>query len=148
VNILFVCTGNTCRSPMAEGYLRHLAEAVRRADIGVLSAGVMALPGQGASAYAVTAAAELGADISSHRSRQLTKELIEASDWVLTLAASHREMIVSSFPEYEEKVKTLSEFAGLEGDIADPFGGSEAEYRQAAAGIKERVDLVWKKIEA
>jgi len=78
--------------------------------------------------------AESGVDISCHRSWQLAKELIEASDWVLTLAVSHREMI-------------LSEFAGSEGEVADLFGGSEAEYRRAAAEIKGRVDLVWKKIE-
>ena len=89
--ILFVCTGNVCRSPMAEGLFQH---AIRgRRDFQAVSAGVGALEGQPPSVHAVRALRELGVDISNRRSRMLTRELVEEADYIFGMTHSHVDSI-------------------------------------------------------
>ena len=137
--ILLVCTGNTCRSPMAE----VLAEALfqdRSGDAGVsgASAGVYASDGSPASAEAVAVMATRGLDLSKHRSRLLTAEMVDAADGIYTMTASHRRAVVQAFPEAEIKTQRLLS----EEDIADPIGGPESAYERTAAqierGLRER----------
>ena len=126
--ILFVCTGNTCRSPMAEGIFN--AEAKRRGlDARAFSRGLMA-DGGPATEYAVEAAREYGADLTGHRSSQLTREDLDRADRVLCLTDSHRAAILAAAPELAEKVALLSP----EG-VSDPYGGTLALYRKTAAQI-------------
>ena len=148
MNILFICTGNTCRSPMAEGYLRDLIQKSERSDVAVLSAGLGAFPDQNASAHSVDILKDQGIDISSHSSRMMEKAFLEASDWVLTMTEGHKKLILANFPEFEDKVKTLSEFAEMPGEIGDPFGGDRKEYEKAAEDIQKRVEEVWKKLQS
>src|SRR6202044_1349980 len=88
-NILFVCTGNICRSPMAEGLFRHLV--ADRKDVRVASAGVHASPGQPPSTYSVEALAEIGIDISRQRSQSLTDDLVARADLIFAMTRGHLE---------------------------------------------------------
>jgi glycine hydroxymethyltransferase len=134
--ILFVCTGNVCRSPMAEGLFRHMVQ--KRADIRVLSAGVNAYPGQPPSTHAVEALAELGIDISRQRSVPLTEKLVREADWIVAMTRSHLDSIFFYFPEATEKTYLLREFedGATSLDIADPIGLGYDAYVAARDSIQ------------
>ncbi len=146
MKVLFICTGNTCRSPMAEGYLKDFATKAGRADIKVLSAGTGAFPGQAASAHGFAILSDEGIDLKEHQSRQAEKIVLEASDLILTMGQNHKSQLVQAFPEMKEKIFTLHEYAGEEGEVSDPFGGSRSEYEQTAKEIRGLVEKVWGKI--
>ncbi len=128
-SVLFVCTGNTCRSPMAEGIFNN-----SRKNAVAVSAGFMP-GGNTAEENAVKAAAELGVDIKNHISRQLTNELLENSDIILTMTDAHKKSLPQAF-----NAKTLAEFASESGNIADPYGCGIEVYRQTAKQIKELIE--------
>ncbi len=149
--ILFVCTGNTCRSPMAEAvFRRKLAQRLKVADddlidhgFSVASAGLAAARGAPASPEAVELLEDSGIDLRSHESQQLTRALLEQADRVITMTRSHRDSIVSGMPEYAHKVRTLSAQGR---DIADPIGGGEAEYQECLAQITTHLDALIEEI--
>jgi protein-tyrosine-phosphatase len=140
VEILFVCSGNTCRSPIAEGLCRkYLAEKLgcdvdRLGEMGykVSSAGVMAIPGLPASAWSVEVCASQGADISSHRSLQLEEEQVRNSDRIFAMSRQQRERIGSLWPDAARKCELL----GGDEDIPDPIGGSKEQYETCGQRIK------------
>ena len=125
--VLVVCTGNTCRSPMAEGWLNHkLAGKGWIAE----SAGVGGWGGGCASAEAVAVMREIGIDIASHRNRTLTWELVNEATVILAMTDGHRREIERRFPEAAAKVWLVKSFGAAPAeDIADPFGASVAVYR-------------------
>lgn len=128
-NILFVCTGNTCRSPLAEGIARAEVEKRGWRHVNVGSAGIAARAGDGASAHAVSVGGRHGVDLGGHRSRPLTPELVRWADLVLAMGPSHLEGIWRMGGG--EKALTLGDFAtgAEEGySIRDPFGGPEEMY--------------------
>ncbi|MEE1014232.1 MAG: L-threonylcarbamoyladenylate synthase [Clostridia bacterium] len=136
--ILFLCTGNTCRSPMAEGILKHMAEE-EGLPVSVSSAGLYA-DGSPASQYAVAVMKELGIDISKHCSRQFTAELAENADLILTMTSAHKQMADMLLPQYQDKSISLAQWAGEEGDIHDPFGGDITEYRHCRDEIRQMIE--------
>jgi RpiB/LacA/LacB family sugar-phosphate isomerase len=139
--ILFVCTGNICRSPMAEGLFRHATTG--RMDCEVLSAGVGAMEGQPPSSHAVRALKELGIDISQQRSRMLTPELVERADFIFGMTHSHVDSITLLFPHAAEKTFLLREFDetldDFEKDISDPIGGSYETYAYTRDQIEQGI---------
>jgi protein-tyrosine-phosphatase len=149
--ILIVCTGNLCRSPMAEGLLRErLAqdETQARRDWRVASAGVWTTDGRPASAHAVEEMERRGIDISGHRSRNVTHEMLAQADLVLVMSRQHAEALGAAFPEYSSKVYLLSEMSGPAYDIQDPYGGSRAEYAYTARELARLVEDGYDRITA
>ncbi len=138
-NILFVCTGNICRSPMAEGLFRHLV--ADRSDVQVASAGVNASYGQPPSTYAVEALADLGIDISDQRSQPLTGKLVEEADLIFTMTRGHLDALEAYFPEAADKAFLVREFdpAAHAGDldVPDPIGQSRAVYFRCRDALKK-----------
>ncbi|MDB6065003.1 MAG: glyA [Pedosphaera sp.] len=139
--ILFVCTGNVCRSPMAEGIFRHVMKG--RRDIQVMSAGIGAMEGQAPSPYAVQAVKELGIDISKQRSRQLTSELVQEADYIFGMTHSHVDTVFLLYPQAAEKTFLLREFDEtldiFEKDISDPIGGSYEVYLNCRDQIEQGI---------
>jgi len=134
--ILFVCTGNTCRSPMAEAILK----SKNIPDLEVKSAGIFAAEGSAASTNAGKVLTENEIDFN-HQSTQLSAKEIDWATVVLTMTASHKDAVLSHFPQASEKTFTLSEFSGKDSqDIADPYGGSIEIYRAAFAEIKDAIE--------
>lgn len=115
-NILFVCTGNTCRSSMAEAMLKDMAKK-RNLDINISSRGVSAVDGHRASKQAVRVMKDRGIDITKHRSKLLTKKDIEKADLILTMTTNHKGIVLNLYPEANEKVYTLKEFVYRDIDI-------------------------------
>jgi glycine hydroxymethyltransferase len=139
--ILFVCTGNVCRSPMAEGLFRH---AVRgRGDYRVVSAGVGAVDGQPPSAHAVRALKELNIDIGRQRSRMLTSELVNQADYIFGMTHGHVDAVMLLYPQAAEKTFLLREFDDtldpFEKDISDPIGGSYEVYLACRDQIEQGI---------
>ncbi len=140
--ILFICTGNICRSPMAEGIFRHILKG-RRRDIQVMSAGIGAMEGQPPSPHAVQAVRELGIDISKQRSRQLTADLVQEADYIFGMTHSHVDTIFLLYPQAAEKTFLLREFDDtldiFEKDISDPIGGSYEVYLNCRDQIEQGI---------
>jgi protein-tyrosine-phosphatase len=134
--ILFVCTGNLCRSPMAEYIFRH-----RMGDDGrweAQSAGVFAITGSRASSQAVDVLHEWKVDLRPHRSQPLTEDLVRQSELVVVMTTGHQREVLAQFPQAAEKVHLLTSF-GTDSDspdIADPIGLSVHVYRT----IRDQID--------
>ncbi len=136
MNILFVCTGNTCRSPMAAVLMDKVARE-KGLDINIESAGIFANDGENASSEAIVAMYEYGIDLTGHHAQTINEELIEKSDLILTMTPAHK-MVFNNVAE--GKTFTLCEFSRVEGDIEDPFGGDVEDYLVTAKQIYEAVN--------
>jgi glycine hydroxymethyltransferase len=141
--VLFVCTGNVCRSPMAEGLFRHAVQG--HGEFRVESAGIGAMEGQPPSPYAVQAVRELGIDISKQRSRMLTSELVRQADFIFGMTHSHIDTVTMLYPQAAEKTFLLREFDEtldlFEKDISDPIGGSYEVYLDCRDQIEQGIPL-------
>lgn len=142
-NILFVCTGNICRSPMAEGQLKALLERSPIAGMRVGSAGIIALPGNPASFHTLRVAQENSISLENHRARLPKPELIDDADLILVMEPEHQKQLLSRHPEASHKVIHLRQFArygSRERGISDPYGLNIEAYRFCFEDIKECVE--------
>ncbi len=135
--ILVVCTGNTHRSPFAEGLLRLRLDERELADIAVTSAGITASAGDPVPVDAVAAAAEWGVDLSSHRARQVSADMVREADLILVMDGYHLTALATAFPSDREKLHALALFDPAEDrtDIADPAEMDGERLRQVYARI-------------
>jgi protein-tyrosine-phosphatase len=144
--VLIVCTGNTCRSPMAEGILRRLLEEQGAQLIVVKSAGTSALLGMPASFVAISIMRQYGIDIISHRSQPLSRRLLDKSDLILVMAENHLEVIKKKFPQYLEKVFLLKNFSRIEPvedpNITDPIGGELELFQEVYEDIYRELERI------
>jgi protein-tyrosine-phosphatase len=140
MNILLVCTGNTCRTPMAEALMREALQARGISHIAVSSAGTGAWDGAPVSEGAYLVALEHDLDLSAHRARLLSRDSVDRADLVLTMARHHRARV----EELGGAGKTwlLGEYAGRSGpsaEVSDPFGGELESYRQTFGELEDLI---------
>ena len=149
MKILLVCTGNTCRSPMAGVILQQLAERDElTAAVSVSSAGIAAPIGSPASRAARDAMLRRGLALTYHEAKQISfTDLIE-NDLVLTMTESQKEILVAGMPEIGGKVFGLAAFIGEKGDVVDPYGGGAQEYEACATILAGWLTVAWEKIKA
>jgi len=147
--ILFLCTGNVCRSPMAEGLFRHAVKG--RGDFRVLSAGLGAMDGQPPTHFSVQAMREIGLDISHQRSRALSAEMVRAADYIFGMTHSHVDTVALLYPQQAEKTFLLREFdetlEPYEKDISDPIGSPYDVYVECRNQIELGIATVLKFME-
>ncbi|MCX8062241.1 MAG: low molecular weight protein arginine phosphatase [Anaerolineales bacterium] len=139
-SVLFVCTANMCRSPMAQGLFQaHIKE--QRDGWRIESAGVAAIESTPASQKTLQVLAERGIDLSSHRSRQIDRSLMEQFALILVMEYRHKQVLQSLYPQFASKVYLVSEMIGESKEIDDPGGGTIEDYQRTA---QELETIFWK----
>ncbi len=155
--VLFVCTGNTCRSPMAEGILKKMLKKKGVGNLKVNSAGTHGLNHAPASLFAIEVAGVKDVDLSGHRSRELTGRMLQEADLILTMSqehldhirrmdrkAEHKSFLLKAFPQ-QPSVSNEDKYRGVL-FIKDPMGGSLDEYERGFSEIEKEIERIFPKL--
>ncbi len=138
--VLVVCTGNLCRSPMAEVLLQaRLARDEARQDWLVASAGIWTVDGRPATTFAIEEMTRRGLDLNGHISRNITRALMVDANLVLAMTRKHIEALGAAFPAHARKAYLLSEMSGQIRDIGDPYGGPRQQYAYTAKVLEQLI---------
>lgn len=151
MNILFVCTGNTCRSAMAEGLAKKIIKE-KNLNFNVFSAGIYAFSGESASYNSIAIMKEYDVDILLHKSTSIQEIDLAKMDYIFCATQNHKTNIQNNYPDIAKKVYTMKEFAKFNDyeknpDIKDPWGYDINSYRACAAEISICVEKIIEKIE-
>jgi len=145
LNIVFVCTGNICRSPMAEGFWRYKWHQTERDDTIVSSMGIYGLNDSPATEYAQAVCKKNGFDISSHRARSLVGEELLKADLILCMEPVHKKFVQVFFPWHRDRVALLGAWPYKQtrkSSIEDPMGGSYKKYQKTFGIIKVHIERI------
>ena len=135
-SVLFVCTANVCRSPMAMGLLKAKVKS-EKDTWRIESAGVWAMPGYPAAENTQLILSEIGVDLSGHASRPVSRELLAEFKLILTMESGHKEALKAAFPQFASRVYMLSEMIGKVDDLGDPIGRPLVDFRATAREIHQ-----------
>ncbi len=142
MNICFICTGNTCRSPLAEGILKSR----QLEGVSVRSAGLYATDGAPISSNSLNLLQEHGMPVTP-MSRRFTEQDLEWADLILTMTAAHRDMLRIAAPKDSSKIMTLKEYTGAaQSDVQDPYGGNPEVYQQTFEELSNQIDVLARKL--
>lgn len=144
MKILFVCTGNTCRSCMAEAIFNYYCD---NKNISAFSAGLNVVTDSMTSTNAAEVIkSNIGDDISKRCAVQITETLLEEADLVLTMTYNHRNFLTNRYPKISNKTFTLNEYVGVKGDMIDPYGGDISVYKRTFNNLKNSIQLLVDKL--
>lgn len=148
MKIMFICTGNICRSAMAEAMLKKMLKDKKIENVEVYSCGTYAQTGDVPTLDAIEVMEEYGIDLKAHRATNIKESNIEEMDIILCATLSHKGAVISLYPELSKKVFTMKEYANFKDDynISDPWGYGIAVYRKCAAEIEQCLEKIVKVI--
>ena len=146
LKVMFICTGNTCRSAMAEAILKKKAQVWNK-NIDVFSSGLYAQNGDGPTSAAIEVMEEMGYDMSGHYARNIRNSNILDMDVILCATNSQKVQTIMMYPELKEKIYTIKEYAfGENGDISDPWGHNKNTYEICAKELEKCIDKMENKL--
>ena len=143
-NILFVCTGNICRSPMAEAYLNKLCQTHRCIGVVVRSAGTAAFPGAPANRNSILVMRQLGIDLSPHRASTLNSSLVEEADMIIGMTHGQVQMVVQCYPKVAERTRSLLSLVNSDAGVPDPYGCNLGVYKSCFELMKPALDELYR----
>lgn len=141
MNILFICTANTCRSPMAHGILKKMLSN-KKSEYSINSAGIFTHPNDEINNMAKRELKKRGINFKGRKSVRITNNLINEADLVFSMTSNQRRLLVQSFPDSADKIYLLGDYTNRGGDIADPYGGDKLIYENCANDIEDMLIIL------